>query len=67
MLDEAAFLTLEFQDGAKFRWRIPRKYAWKLFLERWAPRQKEEAKEEPKEEFKEETVEDPLDGKFKLW
>ncbi|HDQ59751.1 MAG TPA: hypothetical protein ENN30_01000 [Candidatus Woesearchaeota archaeon] len=46
MIDEAAFLTIEFQDGAKFRWKIPRKYAWKLFFDGWNPREKKPVEEE---------------------
>jgi len=67
MLDEAAFLTIEMQDGTKFRWRIPKKFAWKLFLERWMPKPKPETKELPKEEVKEEKVETEGPEEFKLW
>jgi len=63
MLDEAAFITLELQDGTKFRWRIPKKYAWKLFLERWNNKYKETPKEEPEKE----KSEDDESEKFKLW
>ncbi|MCD6464927.1 hypothetical protein J7L27_00985 [Candidatus Bathyarchaeota archaeon] len=47
-MDFKAFIQLEFQSGAKFRWAVPEKYAWKIFLERWAPRQV--AKEEKLED-----------------
>jgi len=67
MLDEAAFLTIEMQDGTKFRWRIPKKFAWKLFLERWMPKPRSEPKELPKEEVKEEKVEPEGPDEFKLW
>lgn len=46
-----AFLTLELQDGTKFRWGIPEKYAWKIFLERWAPRKREKPKEKEEDGF----------------
>ena len=75
MLDEAAFLTIEMQDGTKFRWRIPKKFAWKLFLERWMPKPKPETKELPKDEWikeekvkaEDEKVEAEGPDEFKLW
>ena len=59
---DQAFLTIEMPDGTRFRWLIPRKYAWTLFLERWA----QKPKPEPKEEVKEEQVE-YVAPEFKLW
>ena len=49
-MDEAAFLTIEFQEGTRFRWMIPRKFAWKLFIERWINRREEKKEIEVKEE-----------------
>lgn len=67
MTDEFAFLTIEMQDGTKFRWRIPKKFAWKLFLERWMPKPKPEPKEIPKEQTEEEKVQTDGPPEFKLW
>ena len=37
-----AMLLIKFSDGTAFRWRIPEKYGWKLFFEKWKDAVKEE-------------------------
>ena len=53
---KTAIIQIELKDGSKFRWPIPEKYAWKLFLERWSK----------KEKVEEEIKEDDFGGKFEL-
>ena len=49
-MDFKAFIQLEFQNGNKFRWAIPEKYAWKIFLDRWTQYQKQSNSRDKEEE-----------------